>query len=194
MGERCRRGFRAGWGTRRKITTVLCDRRVPPKLNGRLYKVMVRPAMLYGIEALTVTERQESKMEVAEMKMLRFSLGKTRMDKIRNEDIRKIMGVDELGRKLREIRLRWLEHVVRREEGYIGRMREVCSWEKERQTEMLGRLHQGRSEESGNGRERRVGQEQVATQDPHRRPHLKWDSSQKRRRRRKKKICWTILL
>ena len=50
----------------------------------------------------------------------------------------------------------------------------TCSWEKEeRQTEMLGRLHQGRSEESGNERERRVGQEQVATQDPHRRPHLK---------------------
>ena len=33
---------------------------------------------------------------------------------------------------------------------------EVCSWEKEeRQTEeMLRRLHQGRSEESGNGKER----------------------------------------
>ena len=48
-----------------------------------------------------------------------------------------------------------------------------------------GRLHQGRSEESGNGRERCVGQEQVATQDPDRRPHLKWDSSQKK----KKKNC-----
>ena len=41
-------------------------------------------------------------MEVAEVKMLQFSLGKTRMDKIRNEDIRKTMGVDELGGKLRE--------------------------------------------------------------------------------------------
>ena len=40
------------------------------------------------------------------MKMLRFSLGKARMDKIRNEDIRKTTGVDELGGKLREMRLR----------------------------------------------------------------------------------------
>ena len=58
------------------------------------------------------------------MKMLRFSLGKTRMDKIRNKDIRKTMSVDELGGKLRETRLRWLGHVVTREEGYVGsRMR-----------------------------------------------------------------------
>ena len=58
----------------------------------------------------------------------------------------------------------------------------VCSWEKEeRQTEkMLGRLHQGRSEENGNERGRRVGQEQVAMQDPHRRPHLKRDLGQKK--------------
>ena len=60
-------------------------------------------------------------MEVAEMKMLQFSLGKTRMDKIRNEDIKKTMGVDELGGKLREMRLRWLGHVVRREESYVER-------------------------------------------------------------------------
>ena len=43
------------------------------------------------------------------------------MDKIRNDGIKKIMGVDELGGKLRETRLRWLGHVVRREEGYVGR-------------------------------------------------------------------------
>ena len=38
--------------------------------------MMVRPAMPYEMEAVTVTKRQKSKMEVAEMKMLRFSLGK----------------------------------------------------------------------------------------------------------------------
>ena len=76
---------------------------MPPKLKGRLYKVMVRP----------VTKRQERKIEVAEIKMLQFSLGKTRMDKIWDEDIRKTMGVDKLGGKVRETRLRWLGHVVR---------------------------------------------------------------------------------
>ena len=37
--------------------------------------------MLYGLETVALTKRQEAEMEVAELKMLRFSLGVTRMDK-----------------------------------------------------------------------------------------------------------------
>ena len=44
--------------------------------------------MLYGLETVALTKRQEAEMEVAELKMLRFSLGVTRMDKISNEYIR----------------------------------------------------------------------------------------------------------
>ena len=36
--------------------------------------------MLYGLETVALTKRQEAEMEVAELKMLRFSLGVTRMD------------------------------------------------------------------------------------------------------------------
>ena len=46
-------------------------------------------------------------MEVAELKMLRFSLGVTRMDKIRNEYIRGTAQVGTFGEKTREARLRW---------------------------------------------------------------------------------------
>ncbi|XP_047502966.1 uncharacterized protein LOC125048346 [Penaeus chinensis] len=104
--------IQAGWNAWRKITGLLCDRRVPAKLKGRIFKTMVRPAMLYGMEAVAVTKGQERKMEVAEMRMLRFSLGKTRLDRVRNSTIRETMGVGELEKKLRECRLRWLGHVV----------------------------------------------------------------------------------
>ena len=60
-------------------------------------------------------------MEVAEMKMLRFSIGKARKDRIRNEEMRSRTGVVELGQKLRETRLRWLCHIMRREESCVGR-------------------------------------------------------------------------
>ncbi len=113
--------IQAGWNAWRKITGILCDRRVPARLKGRLFKTMVRPAMLYGMEAVAVTKAQERKMEVAEMRMLRFSLGKTRLDRVRNSTIRETIGVEELEKKLRECRLRWLGHVVRREEEYVGR-------------------------------------------------------------------------
>ena len=98
--------IQSGWNAWQKITGVLCDRKVPAKLKGRLYKIMVRPAMLYGMEALALTKGQEKKMEVAEMKMLRFALGKTRMDMIPNNTIRETIGVGDLQRKLREERLR----------------------------------------------------------------------------------------
>ena len=46
-------------------------------------------------------------MEVAELKMLRFSLGVTIMDKIRNEYIRGTAKVGKFGEETREARLIW---------------------------------------------------------------------------------------
>ena len=57
---------------------------------------------------------------MAELKMLRFSLGVTRMDKIRNEYIRGTAQVGRFGEKTREARLRWYGHVLRKDD-YIGR-------------------------------------------------------------------------
>ena len=56
-------------------------------------------------------------MEVAEMKMLRFAMGVTRKDKI-NEYIRSTVKVERLGMKMREGRLRWYGHVMRRDQEY----------------------------------------------------------------------------
>ena len=54
-------------------------------VKGKVYKMVVRPAMLYGLETVPLTKKQE-----AELKMVRFSLGVTRMSKIKNEFIRGI--------------------------------------------------------------------------------------------------------
>ncbi|KAI5606596.1 hypothetical protein C0J50_2095 [Silurus asotus] len=78
----------AGWSGWRRVTGVICDSRVSAKLKGKVYRTVVRPAMLYGLETVALSKRQEVELEVAELKMLRFSLGVTRMDKIRNEFIR----------------------------------------------------------------------------------------------------------
>ena len=49
------------------------------------------------------------------------------MDKIRDEVMRRETGVSELRGKLKETRLRWLGHIVRRDEGYVGkRMRALA--------------------------------------------------------------------
>ncbi|KAF3661313.1 SKP1-like protein 21 [Capsicum annuum] len=40
----------AGWMKWKLASGVLCDKKVPPKLKGKFYRVVVRPAMLYGAE------------------------------------------------------------------------------------------------------------------------------------------------
>ena len=77
--------------------------------------------MVYGLETVAVTKKQVEKMEVTEMKMLRFAMGVTRKDKIRNEHIRSTIKVERLGTKMREGRLRWYGHVMRRDQEYVGR-------------------------------------------------------------------------
>ena len=82
-----------------------------------MYKSVVRPAMLYGMETVPLTERQVEKLEVAELKMVRWAMGVTRKDKIRNEYVRGTAKIEKLEDKLRNARLRWYGHVKRREEG-----------------------------------------------------------------------------
>ena len=50
----------AGWNEWRRMSGVICERRVPARVKGKGYKVAVRPAMLYGLESETValTKRQ----------------------------------------------------------------------------------------------------------------------------------------
>ena len=66
---------------------VICDRRLSACAKGKVYKTAVRPAMLYGLETVPLTKKQEAELAVAELKMLRFSLGVTRMEKIKYEFI-----------------------------------------------------------------------------------------------------------
>ena len=57
-------------------------------------------------------------MEVAELKMLRLSLGVTRMG---NAYIRGTAQVRKFGEKTREARMKWYGHLRRKADGYIGR-------------------------------------------------------------------------
>ena len=66
-------------------------------------------------------EAQEKKLDVAEMRMLRWMSGVTRLDRIRNERIRGTTKVGEISKKVQESRLTWYGHVLRREDEYVGK-------------------------------------------------------------------------
>ena len=97
-----KRKVQAEQNGRRKLSVVICDRRLPARVKGKVYSSVVRPAMVYGLETVEVTKKQVEETEVAEMEMLRFAMGVTRKDKIRNEYIRSTVKVERLGIKMRK--------------------------------------------------------------------------------------------
>ena len=111
--EEVRRRIQAEWMSWKKVSGVLCDRKLSARVKGKMCRSVVRPAMLYGIETVAVTERQVGKMEVSELKMVRWALGVTRKDKIRNEYVRGTAKIAKLGDKIRNARLRCYGQVKR---------------------------------------------------------------------------------
>ena len=57
-GIEVKKRVETGWNGRRRMSGVICDRRVPARVKGKMYKVAVRPAMLYGLETVSGTDEK----------------------------------------------------------------------------------------------------------------------------------------
>ena len=55
----------AAWRNGKRCSGVLCDRRLPVKLNGKVYKTVVRPVLLYSAETRATTTRQEARLHIS---------------------------------------------------------------------------------------------------------------------------------
>ncbi|KAK3546377.1 hypothetical protein QTP70_026172, partial [Hemibagrus guttatus] len=69
-GKEVKKRVQAGWNGWRKVWGVLCERKISARIKGKVYRTVVRAAMLYGLETVSLRKRQESELEVAELKML----------------------------------------------------------------------------------------------------------------------------
>ena len=104
----------AAWLKWRGLTGVLCDKRIPLRLKAKIYRTVIRPVLLYSTETMAMTRSEEKRLEVTEMRMLRWLTGTSLRERRTNEEIRKQVGVVAISEKCREWRLRWLGHVERR--------------------------------------------------------------------------------
>ncbi|KAI5746928.1 hypothetical protein M8J77_009151 [Diaphorina citri] len=172
------------------MSGVLCDKRISPKNKGYMYKTVVRPTMLYGAETWPIKKRQEERMNVAEMRMLRWMCGVTRMDRIRNTRIRGTVKVTEISRKIQERRLQWFGHVERRDQEHVGkRLRDMEVGGKRdrgrpRMRYMYGQSETGFEREEV-GSEPRPKPRRMEEVDSKCRPYL----SGKRRSKRRRRVC-----
>ncbi|KAK3540070.1 hypothetical protein QTP70_025377 [Hemibagrus guttatus] len=62
-GKEVKKRVQAGWNGWRKVCGVLCERKISVRIKGKVYRTVVRAAMLYGLETVSLRKRQESELE-----------------------------------------------------------------------------------------------------------------------------------
>ena len=94
---------------------------MPIRLKSKIYEIIVRPVALYGAECWPATAKHGQLLHAMEMRMLRWSLGLTRLDHVMNINVRKRMGIAPITEKMLEARLRWYGHVTRSHENSVAK-------------------------------------------------------------------------
>ncbi|VDO62083.1 unnamed protein product [Heligmosomoides polygyrus] len=61
------------------LTGVLCDKKIPERFKSKIYRAVVRPIAMYGVDCWHVTKEVETSLSVIEPKMLRWTAGVMRM-------------------------------------------------------------------------------------------------------------------
>ena len=73
--EEVRRRIQAGWMCCREMSWALCDMELLTRVKRKIWKSVIIAAMLYGMETVAVTKKRVLKVEITELKMLRWVMG-----------------------------------------------------------------------------------------------------------------------
>ena len=76
------------------LTNMLSDRIFGIKAKKCLNEGVIVPTALYGADAWGMRNAERRRVNVLEMKCLRSLVGVSRMDKVRNEELRRIAGIE----------------------------------------------------------------------------------------------------
>lgn len=81
----------------------------------KFYKAMAIPMLLYGSETWVINKKDVTRIQ-SEMKFLRSVKRCTRMDRIKNDDIKQKLDIYAIKDKIKEYKTRWKDHMGRMEE------------------------------------------------------------------------------
>lgn len=85
---------------------------MPTQYKVIIFKTILKPILLYGVEDWVSATKLESKIHAAEMR-IRFIRWVTGRDRLRNVQIREDLGVRPILDKVDTARLRWFGHTMR---------------------------------------------------------------------------------
>ena len=104
------------------MKNVLSNRELGTEAKKCLYEGVIVPTALHGAEALGMRSAERRKVNVLEMKCLRSLVGVSRLDRVRNEEVRRRAGIKrELSSRADQRVLRWFGHVESLDEYRMAR-------------------------------------------------------------------------
>ena len=111
--HRMNEGYRA-WGA---MKGVLSNRGLGINAKMYQYEGLIIPTALYGAETWRMRSAERRKVNVLEIKWLRSLVGLSRMDGVRNEEVRRRAGIErEFASRADQRVSRWFGHVERMDE------------------------------------------------------------------------------
>ena len=101
---------------------VLSNRGLGIKASECIYEGVIVPTALYETEAWGIRSAERRKVNILEMKCLKSFIGVSRVDRVRNEDVRRRARIErELVSRVNQSVLRLFGHVERMDEYRMAR-------------------------------------------------------------------------
>ena len=105
-------------GMLQTLNRIWTSKELSKQTKMRVYETLVKSVLLYNSETWTLKERDKSRLRVFEMTCLRKIEGVTRRDRIRNEEIRGRLHVQQdIVGDIAKRRLRYFGHISRMDDG-----------------------------------------------------------------------------
>ena len=114
-GEAAKARIAAAWRKWREMSSLLVNKSIPLKNRARIYCACVRPVMLYRAETWSTTKAIERKICSCDQRMLRYMAHVRWENRVTTEEVRRRCGVKDIIDVLKRNRLRWYDHVRRRD-------------------------------------------------------------------------------
>lgn len=127
IDQRIQAGHRAYY----KYKTIMKDKSISRDTKRRVYKAAIRPVVIYGMEAMTLTNAEQEKLRIFERGIIRRIYGGKKIAegifrRLMNSEIRTILRGEEIVRIIKVQRMRWYGHLKRM--GNDKQVKKVTMW------------------------------------------------------------------
>ncbi|GBP66503.1 Putative uncharacterized transposon-derived protein F52C9.6 [Eumeta japonica] len=101
------------WNRYWSLKEILKSEHFPIAAKRKVFNSCVLPCLTYGCQTWALSQKHLLKLRTCQRGMERSMIGVTKRDRIRSEDIRSITKVEDIIKKIRQLKWRWTGHMTR---------------------------------------------------------------------------------